>query len=133
MFTGIVEELGSVRAVAWAPDGASFVIGTNVGGVDRYDAATGLSLGTLARHPREIRSLEWAPDGRTLVTVAADGARFSDVRTTTVLDDFSPGWTIESGRLAAAEDGSIVLVIAGNDGPAPGGTGRIAVAVLPTP
>ena len=124
---------GSVRAVAWAPDGRSFVIGTNVGGVERYDAATGLSLGSFARHSREIRTLEWSADGRTLLSADAECVRFSDVRTTTVFDDFRPGWTIESARLTSRADGSTGLVVAGNAGPSGLPGGRIALAELPAP
>ena len=58
---------GTVDTLAWSPDGASFVIGTNTGEVERFDAATGLSLGSFARHGRGVISLDWSPAGRTLV------------------------------------------------------------------
>lgn len=124
---------GTVRVVAWAPDGASFVIGTNTGEVERFDAVTGLSLGSFARHAREMIALAWSPAGRTLVTADAECVRLSDVRTTTVFDEFRPGWAIESVRLAGHDDGSIDLVVAGNAGPSGQGGGRIAIATLPVP
>ena len=123
---------GTVRVVAFAPDGRSFVIGTNEGGVERFDATTGLPLGTFARHASDIRALAWSPDGRTLVSADTESVRFSDVRTTTVFDDFRPGWRVASARLVVREGGVSDVVVAGNadasDDGRPGG--RIAVAAL---
>jgi WD40 repeat protein len=125
--------MGTARVVAWAPDGESFVIGTNVGGVERYDAVTGASLGSFARHVREICSLQWSPDGRTLVSADAECVRFSDVRTTTVFDELRPGWSIESARLASNVDGSAELVVGGNAGSVDESPGRVAFASIPAP
>jgi len=126
------EQLGRGIAVAWAPDGGSFVIGTNEGTLERFDASTGLSLGVFARHSGPIRAVAWAPDGRTLVSADATRVRFSDDRTTTVFDEFRPGWVIESMHLGVVGGTVHSIVVAGNvegDG-GPEGPGRIAVAVV---
>lgn len=123
---------GNVGVVSFAPDGKSLVIGTNVGGVERYDVATGLSLGTFARHSTDIRTLEWSSDGRTLVSADAEIVRFSDVHTTTVLDEYRPGWTIESAGVMVGDGGAATFFVVGNDPRRPVGRerGRIALAPL---
>lgn len=126
------EHVGTGIAVAWAPDGGSFAIGTNEGTLERFDASTGQSLGVFARHPGPMRALAWAPDGRTLVSADATCVRFSDDRTTTVFDEFRPGWVIESMHLGVVGGAVRSIVVAGNvegDG-GPEGPGRIAIAVV---
>ncbi len=115
-----------MRVVAWAPDGSGFVIGTNTGEVERFDAASGLPLGSFARHGSEVTAVAWSPAGRTLVSCDAECVRLSDVRTTAVFDEFRPGWAIESLRLEVRDGAAAALVVAGNQG----GAGRIAVAEL---
>lgn len=119
-------ETGTVRVVAWAPDGSGFVIGTNTGEVERFDAASGLPLGSFARHGSEVMAVAWSPAGRTLVSCDAECVRLSDVRTTAVFDEFRPGWAIASVRLEVRDGAAAALVVAGNQG----GAGRIAVAEL---
>jgi len=122
---------GTVDTLAWSPDGASFVIGTNTGEVERFDAATGLSLGSFARHGRGVISLDWSPAGRTLLSADSECVRLSDVRTTTVFDEFRPGWPIVSAGLRVRDGAVDALVVAGNAPVAGQESARIEVAPLP--
>lgn len=122
---------GTVHTMAWSPDGASFVIGTNNGELERFDAATGLSLGSFARHGRGVIFLAWSPAGRTLVSADSECVRLSDVRTTTVFDEFRPGWSIVSVGLRVREGMADALLVAGNATGAGDDAARIEIALLP--
>jgi len=116
---------GSVTRVSVSPDGTRLAIGTHVGEVLCFDTATGLPVGTFARHTHGIRALEWSPEGLVLLSADADCVRFSDVRTTTVFDEIRPGATVGGACFGVAADGADLLVIVGARGGDNGWTGVV--------
>jgi serine/threonine protein kinase/WD40 repeat protein len=112
-------EEGTVIALAWSPDGRRIACGTTKGQVSIIDAESGRLLKMLPRHARDVAGIAWPPDDRTLVTADAECVRFSDIATTTTLDEVRPGWNIESLDFMSG-DRPPVLVIAGSEAAASG-------------
>jgi WD repeat-containing protein 61 len=112
-------EEGTVVALAWSPDGRRIACGTTKGQVSIIDAESGRLLKMLPRHARDVAGIAWPPDDRTLVTADAECVRFSDIATTTTLDEVRPGWNIESLDFMSG-DRPPVLVIAGSEAAASG-------------
>ena len=110
---------GIVVALAWSPDGRRIACGTTKGQVSIIDAESGRLLKLLPRHARDVAGIAWPPDDRTLVTADAECVRFSDIATTTTLDEVRPGWNIESLDFMSGA-GPPVLVIAGSEAAASG-------------
>ena len=121
---------GSVTRVSVSPDGTRLALGTHTGEVLCFDTATGLPVGTFARHTHGIRALEWSPEGLVLLSADADCVRFSDVRTTTVFDEIRPEATVGGACFGVAADGADLLVIVGARG---GDTGWTGVVRFPQP
>jgi WD40 repeat protein len=68
-----LEQAGStIRAVAFAPDGRSFVTGDAAGTAKQWDAATGKLLQTFSGHRAAVYAMAYAPDGSRLATGSAD-------------------------------------------------------------
>jgi WD40 repeat protein len=62
----------ATRALAFAPSGETFAVGTVDGSVTLYDLE-GEVVGRLTGHPSAIRVLEYSNDGLTLLSAAFDG------------------------------------------------------------
>jgi WD40 repeat protein len=68
-------EVGMVRTVSYAPDGAMFVVADTSGRVQLWDATTGtLRARLLLRRPGVSASAVFLPDGHTVSIATADGA-----------------------------------------------------------
>jgi len=61
---------GTVRAVAWAPDGSMVASAGDDGVVRLWDPATGTQVRELTGHPGTVRAVAWAPDGSTVASAA---------------------------------------------------------------
>ncbi|PJF31756.1 MAG: hypothetical protein CUN51_02100 [Candidatus Thermofonsia Clade 1 bacterium] len=75
--THLLERLtGSVRSVAWLPDGRTLALGAEDNTIRLWDARMGQLLRLLEGHAISGRSVAWSPDGRYL----ASGSQDSTVR-----------------------------------------------------
>ncbi len=66
---------GPVTALAYSADGSLLAAGSLLGGIQLWEAWTGLPLGALEGHRRNtaVTGLSWAPDGQMLVSGGRDG------------------------------------------------------------
>jgi len=120
-----------VAAMAWAPDGRQLTCGFRNGPIHIFDGHTGRRTGTLAPHERKVVDVAYSPDGRAVLTADAECVRVSDVATLTTLDEFRPGWTIES--MCLAEAGRFVVIAGFQPQPVGGWSARLAILDLHTP
>jgi WD40 repeat protein len=120
-----------VAAMAWAPDGRQLTCGFRNGPIHIFDGHTGRRTGTLAPHERKVMDVAYSPDGRAVLTADAECVRVSDVATLTTLDEFRPGWTIESMCLAGA--GRFVVIAGFQPQPVGGWSARLAILDLHAP
>ncbi len=67
-----IEHPDWVRAVAFSPDGAWLVSGSNDGVVRVWDAATGELLAELTGHEDYVNSVAFSPDGNYIVSGSDD-------------------------------------------------------------
>jgi WD40 repeat protein/tetratricopeptide (TPR) repeat protein len=72
---------GSVRCVAFSPDGTTVATGGTDGTARLWDAATGKLIGSPLMQPGPVRSVAFRPDGKALLTAAGGAARVWDVAT----------------------------------------------------
>jgi len=109
-------------AIDWSPDGRSLAVGTSIGTVQTFDAATGRLERTFSNHVGRIDGLRYSRDGRILVSSDDQGVRMSDVETTVALDEIRPGWTVTTIDLAPADGESrdAGLLVIGSERPTPG-------------
>jgi serine/threonine protein kinase len=63
---------GSVRSVAFAPDGRTLASGSSDRTIKLWDVASGREVRTLSGHTDDVWSVAFAPDGRTLASGADD-------------------------------------------------------------
>ncbi len=69
----ILSHEAATSAVAYDPDGASIVTGSDDGALRLWDAASGELRATLTGHEGGIRSVGFSPDGRNIISSANDG------------------------------------------------------------
>ena len=108
---------GSVNAVAFRPDGAVVLTGSDDETTRLWDAKTGAPLGTPQRHGTAIRAAAFSPNGRLILTGGRD--RFAQLWG--AADGQPVGASMEQGGavscVAFSPDGRLLLV-AGEDGAA---------------
>jgi WD40 repeat protein len=63
---------GSVRSVAWSPDGKRLGTGSWDKTAKVWDAGSGKELPTLSGHRSPVLSVAWSPDGKRLATASND-------------------------------------------------------------
>ena len=66
-------EEDSVIAVAWSPDGESFVVGCRDGSATIRHSKSGLVIHVLTGHQDGLSACAWSPDGDSVLTVCFDG------------------------------------------------------------
>ena len=104
-----IPQPGSVDAMAFSPDGKSFVAGCDSGSAQVWDIATGTPVGQPILHPGCISAAAFSPDGKTLLTGCEDGAaRLWDVETRRLRTAplLHQAWIF---AVAFSHDGTIVL------------------------
>jgi WD40 repeat protein len=77
----VAGQRGTIRALAFSPDGRRLAAGDDAGTVLLCDGVTGQELHTLPQKDGSIRLLRFAPDGKRLVVVSKQFARTWDTAT----------------------------------------------------
>ncbi|WPJ66902.1 hypothetical protein SMAC4_14095 [Sordaria macrospora] len=90
---------GSVRSVAFSPDGQRLASGSGDKTIKIWDPASGSCLQTLEGHSRDVRSVAFSPDGQRLASGSGDktikiwdpasGSCLQTIPTTTSITDIS--------------------------------------------
>jgi len=80
--TNLAGHTGSVRAVAFSPDGKRVLTGSDDTTARLWDAATGAAVATLAGHTARVSAVAFSPDGKRVLTGSDDKtARLWDAAT----------------------------------------------------
>jgi WD40 repeat protein len=107
----------SISSVAFSPDGAEILTGSDDSTAKLWDVTTGSELRTFRGHSDRVASVAFAPDGKRIITGSADGtARIWDVATGNLVRTLTPCASPISA-VAFSPDGATVLaaVAAKND------------------
>ena len=110
---------GSVRGVAWSPDGSVVATGSNRD-VSYWDIATGQRLEAIPGHSAQIYSMAWSRASNLLASASSDGSvKTWDMRQGHAIHTlvgsssgaiFSAAWSPDGHRIAGGtEDGSVLL------------------------
>lgn len=65
-------EAGSIRALAWSPDGKTLAAGCDYQLVFTWEALTGTNQRSYHLHEHQLRALAWSPNGHMLASACAD-------------------------------------------------------------
>jgi WD40 repeat protein len=113
-----------VHAVAFSPDGSTFVTSGNEGTIRRWDTATRRLLGTMTGHTGEVWDMAFAPNGCWMVSGSHDGtARVWDARTGALRRTFQVEkervWSVavtpdNQGVILGTDQGARCLALTGN-------------------
>lgn len=107
-------------ALAWSPNGTTFVVGTIFGEIVIWDDTSPADVAKRYAHtePEMISALDWSPDGSTIATVFADGSIWlydagTLEATQTSLEAgsiFALAWSPDGTRLAyGGKNGTLVI------------------------
>ena len=66
------EHFGSVRSVAYSPDGTKIISGSMDKTIKIWDANTGQCLKTLNGHSHYVNSVAYSPDGTKIISGSSD-------------------------------------------------------------
>jgi WD40 repeat protein len=103
-----IAHLHSVNAVAFSPDGARVLSGSDDKTIKLWDVATGALLRTFAGHSDRVTSVAFSPDGTHVLSGSWDGTKLWDVATGALLRSFQ-GHTGAVTSVAFSPDGTRVL------------------------
>src|SRR6266568_4135854 len=121
---------GSVRAVAWSPDGRSIASGSWDTTVQIWDATTGREVFTYRGHSSRVYAVAWSPDG---TRIASSGGEDIGQDCTVRVWDASTGknifnyrghstevnavaWSLDGRRIASGGNDGIVQICDANTG-----------------
>lgn len=108
------EQLASVNAIAYSPDGSAIATGSIDGEVHVWDIATGTLLQSMLGHDNDITSLVYSPDGSMLMSGSKDGtAELWNVDTGDILRIFAEHLAAVSA-VDFAPDGRTILIADAN-------------------
>ncbi|HEB93882.1 MAG TPA: TIR domain-containing protein, partial [Gammaproteobacteria bacterium] len=100
---------GGIYAVAYSPNGRSFLSGSGDGTLHLWDATTGKLLRTLERPTGPVNAVAYSPDGKTLLSGSGDGTlRLWDATTGKLLRTLE-GHTDSVRAVAFSPDGKTLL------------------------
>jgi WD40 repeat protein len=97
---GISTARGSVRSVAFSPDGTRLASGSNDSSVKIWDVPTGEEILTLNHHTSAVTSVAFSPDGAQLASGSWDGkVKVSNARTGEQLLQIDAEWVKHPGGI----------------------------------
>lgn len=105
---------GTVRTVAWSPDGNAIASGADDSQVLLWEANTGKVVQRIA-HTVPVLALSWSPEGQRLVTGSGSSVAFFNVLTGTLLARSTHHHTASVSSIAWASNNQMQVVSGGID------------------